>query len=177
MLSHTYTLHVCTHIGIQYTHKQVKQFGAGSITPSRHPLSFETRETRRGKERTVGVGGGEASDYLSLSMSISVGPFPPSAVPLSPPASHTSPPPHVILICAAKYTLPALLPLWQLKTKVELLKNVDLKQINTQCSAATAVLIKLDFLLEFTALFVHVCVSTGRLFSILNRCQTQFYST
>lgn len=52
--------------------------------------------------------GVEGSDYLSLSMSISVGPIPPSAVPLSPQASHTSPPPHVILVCAANYcTRPA----------------------------------------------------------------------
>lgn len=118
MLSHTYTPHVRTRINIQYTHKQVKQFGAGSITPSGPPIEFGDPRDQTREERTVqGVGGGlggwrgEASDYLSLSMSISVGPFPPSAVPLSPPASHTSPPPHVILICAAKYTLPALLPL------------------------------------------------------------------
>ena len=39
----------------------------------------------------------EGSAYLSLSMSISVGPIPPSAVPLSPQASHI----HVILIRAA----------------------------------------------------------------------------
>ena len=60
----------------------------------------------------------ESSNYLSLSMSISVGPIPPSAVALSPQASHASPPPHVIVIRAAKYTLPAFLPLWQFKTKV-----------------------------------------------------------
>lgn len=49
----------------------------------------------------------ESGDYLTLSMSISVGPFPPSAVPFSPQAAHTSSPAHVMLIYATKHTLPA----------------------------------------------------------------------
>lgn len=169
MLSHTYTPHVRTHINIQYTHEQVKQFGAGSITPSSPPTElWDPRDQTREGEDWGGGGGGvrPVTIYLSVCLFLLV----PSPLQLS--HSLHQPLTHPLLHTSSSFVLLSilflpLLPLWQLKTKVELFKNVDLKQINTQCSAAIAVLIKLDFLLEFTALFVHcVCTHQGVVFYV-----------
>lgn len=114
------SLHACTHQHATHIHTLTfsthtnRWSRAGPVTPSAphpSPPMIHVSEFWDLRDLTWDcAGGAEGSDYLSLSMSISVGPIPPSAVPLSPQASHASPPPHVILICAANYTLPAFLP-------------------------------------------------------------------
>lgn len=86
---HTYCRHTHTHT---HTHEHSAHTPAGEAVqyPTPAPPYWVLRLERCSKGRGGLCRGVEGSDYLSLCMSISVGPIPPSAVPLSPQATHTS---------------------------------------------------------------------------------------
>lgn len=120
----------CMHIRIQHTHthKQVTQGRAGPVTPCTPPPP-EFWDLATGGGNCAGRG---ADGYLSLSESISVGPFPPSAVPLSP----QKPLMHPLLLTSSSFaplTILFLLPCLSdnSKQKFNVVKIVDLKKIDT----------------------------------------------
>lgn len=71
-----------------------------ALRPERPDKGRVGEDCSRGGWRAITI-------YLSVCLFLLV-PSPPSAVPFSPQASHACPPPHITLICAANYTLPAL---------------------------------------------------------------------
>lgn len=121
-LAHVHTTHKRADINIRTQTGEAKKGRARDTkyTPPHPPCMihfgehWDLRDLMRGGEERTAQGGLRAiTIYLSVCLFLLV-PSPLSAVPLSPQAS--PPPPHITLICAANYTLPAPLPSWQLKS-------------------------------------------------------------
>lgn len=125
MYTHTHILTFSPH-----THTYTSRWssaGPGSLPPptTSHWVFWWPSEGGRGAVQKRGgtvvvaerEGGGvlrAVTIYLSVCLFL-LAPSPPQ-LSRSLQQPHTSPPPHVIPICAAKYTLPAFLPRWRLKT-------------------------------------------------------------